>query len=402
MKILYIGFAVERGETKDNPAVSVAGNNFELGLLKALQKREDLSVFTVPPQVAWPTGKMLKVSFSSRIIENRLKVQFIRYLNIKFLKELSIMISLKKEISIFCRDNGDDEIVVISYNGDGEVSVPVLRLAKKYNYTYACIAVDPPLYQGTTTRKSIIWQLIYKIKHRLYMNAATKCDKIVVLNKYFADTVLKRNDYHVMDCGVDLDYFSQINKERMNDVFWEKDHRIHLVFIGSIHEHSGILRFIKMFRNIRPQNVTLHVFGTGIYENELKRIIEDEEMICFHGKVSNEVAYEIEVQADYLVCPNIINHPINKVAFPSKILEYMLSGTPVIATEVNGLTEDYFPYCFHYNDSMEGLKQVFEEILASPDKGKKMAIDAREFVAREKNWDIQVERLVKYLKKDET
>jgi glycosyltransferase involved in cell wall biosynthesis len=260
------------------------------------------------------------------------------------------------------------------------------------------MVVDPPLYQGTMNRSGIIWKFLYSRLSASFMRAASKCDVCVVLNAYFAEEYLKRQDYYVMDCGVEPDILRNVTNE--NKKYWDKDGNIHMVFTGILHEHSGILRFIEMFQKLRVSGMILHVFGKGIYEEQIKCIADKNPAVRYHGFVSSDTIRSIQQQADILVCPNTIEHPINKVAFPSKIQEYMLSGVPVLATAVNGLTEEYYEYLYIYDDTVQGLEAVLKKIIAdSTETRKNKAYSAREFILKEKTWDKQVGKLMSYLEK---
>ena len=39
-------------------------------------------------------------------------------------------------------------------------------------------------------------------------------------------------------------------------------------------------------------------------------------------------------------------------SFPSKNIEYMVSGTPVITTRLAGIPDDYYPYVFVFEEEI--------------------------------------------------
>lgn len=400
MDNLFIGYAVDRELSLKLPAVSAAGNNFQLGFIEAWKKRDNLKVASVIPMGTWPATP--KILVSKKRVEYRMKsgYKIIPYFNIKILKELTIAISIAKYIKKICKGKNGREVNIITYNGNGPLSLPVLWLRKRYHYQYICLVVDPPLYQGTTIRTSAIWKLLYKSLKSSFMRAVAQCDVCVVLNKYFAEEYLHRKDYYVLDCGVDIGDLYQYEQETEEVCFWKKDDNLHLVFTGILHEHSGILRFIDMFQKLRIPGMVLHVFGKGIYEKQIEQIAANDPIVEYHGFIKNSMIRTIQKQADLLVCPNTIEHPINKVAFPSKIQEYMLSGVPVLATTVNGLGTEYYDYIYPYNDTLTDLSRVLSEILADGvEKRLQKAKLAREFIVKEKNWDAQIDKFLKHLEK---
>lgn len=399
MSNLFLGYAVDRGMESAFSAVSAAGNNFQLGFMEAWRRKGDLTAASAVPMAAWPASRKVWVSEKSMGYHSKQNIRILPYLNIKVLKELTTAVSVSRAIKRFCRDRKGEQVNIISYNGNGPLSIPILRLRKRYQFRYICLVVDPPLYHGTVKRKGAIWGILYRMLSSSYMKAARQCDVCVVLNRYFAEHYLHRKDYYVLDCGVEPQTAEGEISERAR--FWEKDDRIHLVFTGILHEHSGILRFIEMFQKLRVPGMVLHVFGKGIYEEQIAAAAAQDPAIQYHGYVDNSLIRSVQAQADLLVCPNTIDHPINKVAFPSKIQEYMLSGVPVLATAVNGLGEEYYPYLYSYDDTLQGLKSVMEEILdEGVEKRRKKAALARQFILKEKNWNTQIEKLWEYLEKE--
>jgi len=267
------------------------------------------------------------------------------------------------------------------------------------------LVVDPPLYQGTTKRTGLFYKFLYNAMAKSFHKAAKKCDDCVVLNAYYAEEYLHRKDYFVLDCGVSISMRESVTAEQPISIktYWDPcSTKKHIVFTGTLHEHSGILRFIEMFREIGNEYFDLHIWGKGIYEDEVRKIASETDSIFYHGYLPNDEIRQIQEKADFLLCPNTIEHPINKVAFPSKIQEYMMSGIPVIATKVNGLGEDYHEHLYLYDDTISGLEVLLKEISNSNEQAWKLKGEAaQEFIISQKNWNKQVEKMLDYLKHEQ-
>ena len=405
MKVLFIGDAVNKEMERANPVISAAGNNFQIGFLGALKDYCQVEVLTETTKAAWPgCNELFEKQVRADLFED-LKFETIPYINIRLLKELTIMVSVAKSIIDFCRRNRGETCYIISYNGNGPFSIPILALRKVFHYKYVCMVVDPPLYQGTTKRTGFVYGLLYKAMARSFHKAALECDECVVLNAYYAEEYLHRKDYFVLDCGVCVPEEKTESEETAMDAteYWEQSsQKKHIVFTGTLHEHSGILRFIEMFLKIGNQHFDLHIWGKGIYEEDVRKIASETNCVFYHGYLPNDEIRHIQRKADFLLCPNTIEHPINKVAFPSKIQEYMLSGIPVIATKVNGLGEDYHEHLYLYDDTISGLEVLLKEISNSNEQAWKLKGEAaKEFIISQKNWNKQVEKMLDYLKNEQ-
>ena len=86
-------------------------------------------------------------------------------------------------------------------------------------------------------------------------------------------------------------------------------------------------------------------------------------------------------------------------SFPSKNLEYMVSGTPVLTTKLSGMPREYDDYAYLFTDeSVEGMAQTLEETLALPretlhEKGQQ----AKAFVLANKSNRAQAKRVLALL-----
>ena len=98
-------------------------------------------------------------------------------------------------------------------------------------------------------------------------------------------------------------------------------------------------------------------------------------------------------------CPPEEDHA--NYAFPSKILEYMTSGTAVASTMVGGIPDEYFEYIYPVSGHDAGaISEAITDIFRKNydlifEKGEK----AKEFALAEKDYLRQGTRVVEFLKK---
>ena len=119
----------------------------------------------------------------------------------------------------------------------------------------------------------------------------------------------------------------------------------------------------------------------------------------YHGTVLSSKIIEIQKYASLLVNPRPIVDEYTKYSFPSKNMEYMVSGTPVLTTDLPGMPQEYKEYVFIIEDySIEGIKDKLCEI-ASIDKKELMKAGqrAREFVLIKKNNIVQARKIVEMI-----
>ena len=121
------------------------------------------------------------------------------------------------------------------------------------------------------------------------------------------------------------------------------------------------------------------------------------------GCVRNSEIVEMQRKATLLINPRPSDEEFCKYSFPSKTIEYMASGTPVLMTRLPGVPAEYFEYVYIINDeTVEGVCDALRRVLAQPeDELTRFGLAAREFVAENKGCATQCERIIDFLKQVE-
>lgn len=88
-----------------------------------------------------------------------------------------------------------------------------------------------------------------------------------------------------------------------------------------------------------------------------------------------------------LVNPRQNNEEFTKYSFPSKNMEYLLTGRPVIAYKLDGIPDEYDNYFYYVeDDSIDSFTRKIEEVLLMDEETRSEFGDrARSYVLNEKN-----------------
>lgn len=173
------------------------------------------------------------------------------------------------------------------------------------------------------------------------------------------------------------------------------------LYAGGVSKQYGLQNLVEGFRQANLENAQLHIYGPGDYVNELKNIAAEDPRIYYGGMLLNTQIVDKEMEATLLVNPRPTQEEFVKYSFPSKTMEYMSTGTPVLTTVLPGMPKEYQPYVFLLEDeSAEGIAKKLRQVLAQSDealfeKGQK----ARAFVLEEKNNVIQAKKILDMLQR---
>ena len=119
------------------------------------------------------------------------------------------------------------------------------------------------------------------------------------------------------------------------------------------------------------------------------------------GVAPNSDIVKAELKATLLVNPRPTNEEYTKYSFPSKNMEYMASGTPVLTTELPGMPEDHKPYVFFIKDeTADGIAETLRNVLEkTPEQLHSFGLSAKDFILKEKNNISQAKKVLDFIDK---
>jgi glycosyltransferase involved in cell wall biosynthesis len=172
-------------------------------------------------------------------------------------------------------------------------------------------------------------------------------------------------------------------------------------YAGGVSKQYGLGNLVDGFRKADLPNTRLDIYGPGDYVEELKEIAAEDPRVFYGGMLLNTEIVSREQEAALLVNPRPTDEEYVKYSFPSKTMEYMASGTPVLTTVLPGMPKEYHPYVFLLEDeTTDGIARKLREVLEASDEelfGKGKA--ARAFVLEQKNNVIQAAKILEMLSK---
>lgn len=172
-------------------------------------------------------------------------------------------------------------------------------------------------------------------------------------------------------------------------------------YAGGVSKQYGLGNLVDGFRKADIPNALLHIYGPGDYVEELQEIAEQDPRVFYGGMLLNTQIVEKEQEATLLINPRPTDEEYVKYSFPSKTMEYMASGTPVLTTVLPGMPREYHPYVYLLEDeTADGIAVKLQDVLANSDetlfhKGE----EARKFVLEQKNNVIQARKILEMLRK---
>lgn len=172
-----------------------------------------------------------------------------------------------------------------------------------------------------------------------------------------------------------------------------------VLYAGGLFDEYGIGMFVKAFMKLENKDLSLHLFGDGPSVEWIKEQSDKDPRIQFHGVKSNEEVMEFERDSILLVNPRPTHEEFTKYSFPSKNMEFMVSGTPLLTTRLPGMPDEYYEYVYLFDrETTEDYARVMRTILSKSDvELREKGRSACEWILREKNNVYQAKRILEMI-----
>ncbi len=170
-------------------------------------------------------------------------------------------------------------------------------------------------------------------------------------------------------------------------------------YAGGVSRQYGLADLAEGFLLADIPNTRLEIYGPGDYVKDLQQLAEKDPRVFYGGMLLNTEIVEKEQEAALLVNPRPTHEEFVKYSFPSKTMEYMASGTPVLTTRLPGMPKEYYPYVdFIEEESPAGIAAALKKVLSHSDEELfRKGIAARDFVLKGRNNVVQAKKLLTML-----
>lgn len=197
---------------------------------------------------------------------------------------------------------------------------------------------------------------------------------------------IHRKPYIVME-GI-VDEVSDSGVSSQNEAYLESVKKEkNIVYAGGLYHEYGLRNLIEAVHSLPDPELRLDLFGKGNIVKEIKDLSLKDPRIRYHGVWDNNSVVEFEKESWLLVNPRPTVEEFAKYSFPSKNLEYMSTGAPVLTTVLPGMPKEYYPHVYFIKEETpEGIAREITRLLELPaadlmEKGKR----ACDFIHKEKN-----------------
>lgn len=362
-------------------------------MVEGLAKNEGTSVKVIS---SLPVNRSISAQFyfrSQKEEVNEIDYRYLPFINLPILRHIFLFFTGFFRALMWCFKNKKG--VVICDVLDITISSAALLASKIARTRSVGIVTDIPAFlAGMSENKISLKNKLFILINTFVMN---RFNSYVFLTQFMNGLINKKHKpYVIIEGQVDVNMANTIN-----EISGKYEKKV-CIYAGAINRIYGIKLLTDAFIAAGVDNAELHIYGSGDFEEYIKKICEDHADIKYFGVVPNEIVVKEQLKATLLVNPRPTSEEYTKYSFPSKNMEYMVSGTPTLTTNLPGMPEEYQKYVYLIKDeSVEGLTNVLKNVL-SKTKGElfQKGMIARDYVLNNKNNIIQANKIIEMKKRN--
>jgi len=370
MQIVWIGGIFDENTSLHRPAVSPAGVRWQRGFLQGLRGASVGAQYLGHlPEPLWPRGQCW-IAESTGVRDQSVPGTLVPYWNLPIARPFSIVNRYVSTFKILCQKFGKPD-ALLSYN----LAPQCTRLG-----TYARELGIPWISFIADQELSNFWES--------YRALTQDASGHVFLSWGAFQDCPSSPKYH-LDGGID--------DLRTGDP--RRNGTCRIVYTGALSSYAGVSLLVNAFKKLRREDRELIICGKG-WNADVAAAAKSDNRIHVMGAVPERELERICADATLFVNPRPASVPCNEFNFPSKILEYLSYGKPVVSTWTKGLAPSYHNVLsITEGDSPLALAAKIDEI-ASWDitRYRRQCERIQQFVVRERLWNVQIRRFMDWMK----
>ena len=285
------------------------------------------------------------------------------------------------------QDAPQERIPLVIYSAYFPFLMAASKLKKKYPLDICLVVADLPEYMGLQSGRNLYHRLTARLSARLFRKNLHAVDRFVFLTEKMNGVLnTSGKPYTVMEGIANKDYV-------FDDTIPKEKKRV--LYSGTLQFRYGIGVLLDAIRLIPDQDAEFVFYGLGEAKDAILAAAKTDKRIVYGGSIMRDVLFREQQAAGVLVNPRQNTGEFTKYSFPSKLIEYMLSGNPVVAYKLDGIPEEYDRFLLYPKDnSPQALAAALSKAIhMSPEDRKDLSEAETSFVRNTKNYFVQTRKI---------
>ncbi|WP_203855560.1 glycosyltransferase [Plantactinospora mayteni] len=261
------------------------------------------------------------------------------------------------------------------------------------------VLTDPPTLVGPGEGRPT--RLLRGLDAWLVRAALRRCDGVIALTAALAEDFAPGRRHLVLE-GI----YSPARPESAGSIrstsirSSRRRETYEIAYAGSLTRTYGVDRLVEAVRQIDQPSLRLSIFGRGELEPWIAEQAAADSRIRHPRLLGRDELLHRLASADLLVNPRPVDQDFVRYSFPSKLIEYLSVGVPVVTTRLPGIPGDYRGrVVFAESDTAEGLAAAIRSVLSwRPGEAAEFGVAAAAFIGETRGVRAQGTKLAAFIR----
>ncbi|MEO7189965.1 MAG: glycosyltransferase [Vicinamibacterales bacterium] len=391
--LAVIGTLVPDEARFHGPAFNRAGQMFQKEFARALAHAglKPSAIFGIEPVPAFPHTRRLLVRGAQLELGDGLRVRLLPFLNVQPLKPVTAGLSVIVALIAWGWRHRRQPRIVHCINLTMPPGLAVLVGARLIG-AKATVSVLDIFRPGGIVPDRFYWRVDYWLQRHLI----PKFDGHAVVSEAIVEDFLPGRRVCRIEGGIRPDDFGAETRPEAPTT----PSLFRAVLAGTLDVHNGVELALDAFSRLPQDGYELVVAGSGAMARVVEERASIDSRIVFRGFLSFDEVLALYRSADVLLNLRVTRAMDTRYFFPSKMMECMASGTPVLSTLTGHVEEEFGDFVYLLRDeSPAALAALLTRIAGLTEHERaEMGRRAKAYMFAHKTWDRQGEKMAGYLR----
>jgi glycosyltransferase involved in cell wall biosynthesis len=393
-----VGVIVPDDSRFHGPAFNRAAQMFQRELLLSLARTglRPTAVYSVEPVPAFPRSGRLLGRRGMTTLPGGLLIRLLPFVNVALLKPLTAGLATMVALLAWGWRHRDRRRLVHCINLSMPPGLFILLAARliRAKATVSLLDVNQPgaLVPDVVARRIDFW---------LHRRLIPRFDGHMVASEAIAQDFAPGRRVCRIEGGIRPEDFADGVSDRGASTR-NPGKRFRAVLAGSLEPYNGVVLALEAFNLLPVDGFELVIAGTGSLASLVELRASDDSRLTYAGFLEFREVLELYRSADLLLNIRLTKMLRTQHFFPSKLMELMASGIPVISTCTGHVVEEFdgLVYLLH-DETPEALARLIRNVARlSREERTLVGRRARAHMFAHKTWDKQAEKLAQYLSRE--
>jgi glycosyltransferase involved in cell wall biosynthesis len=173
-----------------------------------------------------------------------------------------------------------------------------------------------------------------------------------------------------------------------------------ILYTGTLAARYAISDLLDAFERLKRREARLWICGDGDTRPRVEALAARDARVTYFGQLRRSQVLALQQQAAVLVNPRRAEGEFTKYSFPSKTMEYLASGKPVVMHALPGVPKEYHDFLvIPRTQDAAGLAEVLDDLAGRPAADLlELGRRGQSFIWNAKNPETQVGKVIARLR----